>query len=124
MFSYLSFPYHALRDQLNAVTGWDFDDQAILKTGERIFTMRHLFNLREGHNPLTRNVPGRMIGDPPLTEGNLKNVTVDLKLLLSEMLNVLDWDQLTSIPSDARLHELGLDFAIQDKQGWTLPVPA
>ncbi len=122
MFGYLSFPYHALRDQLNAVTGWDFDDQAIFKTGERIFTMRHLFNLREGHNPLTRNVPGRMIGDPPLTEGNVKNVTVDLKLLLNELLNVLDWDQVTSIPNDARLHELGMDFAIQDKQNWKLPV--
>jgi aldehyde:ferredoxin oxidoreductase len=124
MFGYLSFPYHALHEQLSAVTGWDFDDQAILKTGERIYTMRHLFNLREGHNPLTRNVPGRMIGDPPLTEGNVKNVTVDLKLLLSELLKVLDWDPVTSVPSDARLHELGLDFAIQDKQGWKLPVPS
>jgi aldehyde:ferredoxin oxidoreductase len=124
MFGYLSFPYHALRDQLNAVTGWDFDDQAVYKTGERIFTMRHLFNLREGHNPLTRNVPGRMIGDPPLTEGNVKNVTVDLKLLLEELLNVLDWDKLTSIPSDARLQELGMDFANQDKRTWDLPVPA
>ncbi len=124
MFGYLSFPYHALRDQLNAVTGWDFDDQAVFKAGERIFTMRHLFNLREGHNPLTRNVPGRMIGDPPLTEGNVKNVTVDLKLLLNELLDVLDWDQVTSIPSDSRLHELGMDFAIQDKQTWNLLAPA
>ena len=124
MFGYLSFPYHALRDQLNAVTGWDLDDQAVFKAGERVFTMRHLFNLREGHNPLTRNVPGRMIGDPPLTEGNVKNVTVDLKMLLSELLKVLDWDQATSVPSDARLHELGMDFAVQDKQGWELPIPS
>lgn len=124
MFGYLSFPYHALRDQLNAVTGWDFDDEAIMKTGERIFTMRHLFNLREGHNPLTRNVPGRMIGSPPLTEGNVKGVTVDLKMLLEELLKVLDWDSATSAPSDARLHELGLDFAIRDRPGWKLPVPA
>lgn len=124
MFGYLSFPYHALHDQLSAVTGWDFDDQAVYKTGERIFTMRHLFNLREGHNPLTRNVPGRMIGDPPLTEGNVKNVTVNLKLLTEELLNVFDWDQVTSIPSDRRLQELGMDFAIQDKRTWDLPVPA
>lgn len=123
MFGYLSFPYHSLRDQLNAVTGWDFDDQEILKTGERIFTMRHLFNLREGHNPLTRNVPGRMIGDPPLTEGNVKGVTVDLKTMLSELLKVLDWDQASSIPSDVRLKELGMDYAVQDKLGWELPLP-
>jgi aldehyde:ferredoxin oxidoreductase len=121
MLGYLSFPYHSLRDQLNAVTGWDFDDETILKTGERIFTMRHLFNLREGHNPLTRNLPGRMIGDPPHTEGNVKDVTVDLKLMLDEFLQVLDWDKVTSVPSDTRLRELGMDFAIEDKQDWKLP---
>ncbi|MFN2197196.1 MAG: aldehyde ferredoxin oxidoreductase family protein [Anaerolineales bacterium] len=124
MFGYLSFPYHALHDQLGAVTGWEFDDEAIFKTGERVFTMRHLFNLREGHNPLTREVPGRMIGDPPLAEGNVKGVTVDLKTLVNELLDVFDWDQVTSIPSDARLKELGMDFAIADKQNWDLPVPA
>ena len=124
MFGYLSFPYHALRDQLNAVTGWEFDDEDILKAGERVFTMRHLFNLREGHNPLTRNVPGRMIGDPPLTEGNVKGVTLDLKALVNAMLEELDWDRETSIPSDARLKELGMDFAIKDKLGWDVPVPA
>ena len=124
MFGYLSFPFHALHDQLAAVTGWEFNDQEIFKLGERIFTMRHLFNLREGHNPLTREVPGRMIGDPPLTEGNVKDVTLDLKTLVNELLGAFDWDQSTSIPSDARLQELGMDFAIQDKQNWDLPVPA
>ena len=124
MFGYLSFPFQALHDQLGAVTGWEFDDQAIFKTGERIFTMRHLFNLREGHNPLTRQVPGRMIGDPPLTDGNVKDVTLDLKTLVNEMLDMFDWDKTTSIPSDARLKELGMDFAIQDKQNWDLPVLA
>jgi len=65
-----------------------------------------------------------MIGDPPLTEGNIKDVTLDLKTLVNEMLDAFDWDQSTSIPSDARLRELGMDFAIQDKQNWDLPVPA
>jgi len=69
-------------------------------------------------------VPGRMIGDPPLTEGNVKGVTLDLKALVNAMLEELDWDKETSIPSDARLKELGMDFAIKDKLGWDVPVPA
>ena len=121
MFGYLSYPVQAIPEQLQAVTGWDFDLDEVFKTGERIYTMRHLFNLREGQNPLTRNVPGRMIGSPPLKEGNVKDVTVDLKALNTEFLQRLDWDVHTTIPTEARLHELGMDFAIKDRAAWNVP---
>lgn len=124
MFGYLSYPIDSLHRQLNAVTGWDFDLDEVYKTGERIYTVRHLFNLREGHNPLTRNIPGRMIGEPPLKEGNVKDVTVDMKALNREYLAKLDWDPVTSIPSEARLRALGMDFAIPDRSNWRVPVPA
>ena len=122
MFGYLSWPFHHLPDQLTAVTSWEFDDDAIFQTGERIFTMRRLFNLREGHNPLLRNVPGRMIGDPPLKEGNVRGVTVDLKTLNRELLERLDWDVRTTIPSAERLQKLGMDFALADRPNWPVPV--
>ena len=121
MFGYLSYPVQAIPDQLQAVTGWDFDLEEVFKTGERIYTMRHLFNLREGQNPLTRNVPGRMIGSPPLKEGNVKGVTVDLKALNNEFLDRLSWDRHTTIPSEARLQELGMDFAVKDRVAWQVP---
>jgi aldehyde:ferredoxin oxidoreductase len=121
MFGYLSYPVEAIPEQLNAVTGWDFDMEEVFKTGERIYTMRHLFNLREGQNPLTRNVPGRMIGSPPLQEGNVKDVTVDLQALSNEFLDRLSWDRHTTVPSEARLHELGMDFAVNDRAGFNVP---
>jgi len=37
---------------LNAVTGLNYSTADILRTGERIENMRHLFNLREGINEL------------------------------------------------------------------------
>jgi aldehyde:ferredoxin oxidoreductase len=121
MFGYLSYPVQAIPEQLNAVTGWDFDMEEVFKTGERIYTMRHLFNLREGQNPLTRNVPGRMIGSPPLKEGNVKEVTVDLQALNNEFLDRLSWDRHTTIPSEARLHELGMGFAVKDRAIFNVP---
>lgn len=121
MFGYLSYPVQSIPDQLKAVTGWDFTLDEVYKAGERIYTMRHLFNLREGHNPLTRNVPGRMIGEPPLKEGNVKGVTVDIKALNDEFLTRLDWDTHTTIPSEARLRQLGMDFAVADRAGWSVP---
>lgn len=118
MFGYLSYPVQCLPEQLSAITGWEFDLDEVYHTGERIFAMRHLFNLREGLNPLARNMPGRLIGVPPIKEGNVKDVTVDLETLNREFLGKLDWDTVSTIPSEARLRDLGLDFVIPDRSGW------
>jgi aldehyde:ferredoxin oxidoreductase len=84
----------------------------MFKTGTRILTMRHAFNLREGINPLKRNVPGRLVGEPPLTEGNVKDVTVDYQTMAREYLELVGWDTDTTVPSEETLQELGMDFLI------------
>jgi aldehyde:ferredoxin oxidoreductase len=114
MFGYLSYPVQAIPEQLTAVTGWDFDMEEVFKTGTRIYTMRHAFNLREGINPLKRNVPGRMVGEPPLTVGNVKGVTVDYRNLNKEFLEVLGWDTTTTVPTRETLQRLGMEFLIED----------
>ena len=121
MFGYLSYPAQSIPDQLAAVTGWDYDLDEVYKIGARIFTMRHAFNLREGINPLARNVPGRLVGKPPLTEGNVRDVTVDYKTMSKEFLEVLGWDTSTTIPSDERLRDLGMDFLIDDMASVKVP---
>jgi aldehyde:ferredoxin oxidoreductase len=121
LFGYLSYDFQSVPDQLSAVTGWDYDLEEVYKTGMRIGTMRHAFNLREGHNPLTRNVPGRLVGDPPLTEGNVKDVTIDLKTLTSEYLEYCGWDVGTTVPSEESLRDLGMDFLIEDSKTWDVP---
>jgi aldehyde:ferredoxin oxidoreductase len=78
----------------------------------RIFTMRHVFNLREGINPMERNVPDRLVGVPPLTEGNVKDVTVDYQTLATEFLEQVGWDTETTVPSEESLRELGMEFLI------------
>ena len=109
-------------EQLEAVTGWNYDMEETYKTGIRIFTMRHVFNLREGINPLLRNVPGRMVGDPPLTEGNVRNVTVDYKTMNKELLEQLGWDTHSTVPSKESLKNLDMGFLIDDTLGFDMPV--
>jgi len=121
LFGYISYPIQSLPKQLSAVTGWDFGLDEVFKTGMRIGTIRHAFNLREGHNPLTRNLPGRLIGDPPLSEGNVKGVTVDHKTLNREYLEFCGWDVHTTIPSEESLRKLGMDFLIEDRKTWSVP---
>jgi aldehyde:ferredoxin oxidoreductase len=114
MFGFLSYPIESLPDQLTAVTGWNFDLDEVFKTGLRIFTMRHAFNLKEGINPLERNMPGRLIGDPPLSEGNVKGITVDYKTLSKEFLEFIGWDTHTTVPTPATLQKLGMEFLKND----------
>lgn len=114
MFGYLSYPIQAIPEQLAAVTGWGFDMDHMFKTGMRIFTMRHAFNLREGINPLKRNMPARLIGEPPLTEGNVRGVTVDYQTLAREFLELVGWDTDTTVPSPESLRELGMEFLLAE----------
>ncbi|MGQ9627158.1 MAG: aldehyde ferredoxin oxidoreductase family protein [Anaerolineae bacterium] len=119
MFGYASFPIQCLPDQLSAVTGWDYTMDDIYKTGMRIATIRHAFNLREGHNPLTRNVPGRIVGEPPLEEGNVRGVTVDYRTMNREFLEFVGWDVNTTVPSEESLRELDMEWIIKDlREKW------
>jgi aldehyde:ferredoxin oxidoreductase len=121
MFGYLSYPAQSIPDQLAAVTGWDYDLDEVYKIGARIFTMRHAFNLREGINPLARNMPGRLVGQPPLTEGNVRDVTVDYKTMSKELLEQLGWDTSTSVPTEETLRDLGMEFLIDDMGAVKVP---
>ena len=121
MFGSQCYPIQTLPEQLSAVTGQDYDMEKIYEVGMRIYTMRHAFNLREGLNPLTRNVPGRIIGDPPLKEGNVRDVTVDYKLLINEFLEHIGWDNASTVPGDETLRKLDLEFLIDDLKNADVP---
>jgi aldehyde:ferredoxin oxidoreductase len=121
MFGYLSYDFDSVPEQLSAVTGWDYSMDELLRTGMRIGTIRHAFNLREGHNPLTRNVPGRLVGEPPLEHGNVKGVTVDYRTLNEEYLARCGWDVHTTVPSEEALRDLGMEDLIGDSKSWKVP---
>ncbi|MBN1692690.1 MAG: aldehyde ferredoxin oxidoreductase family protein [Dehalococcoidales bacterium] len=101
-------------DFLAPATGWQRSLEEVLKCGERIGAIRHVFTLREGDNPLERKVHGRIIGEPPQTEGPLAGVTTDLKEQVYWNLGALDWDRVSTRPSRKKLMELGLKDAAEE----------
>ena len=121
MFGHYVYHIELIPKQLTAVTGWDYALDDIWEVGERIATMRHVFNLREGHNPLARNVPARMVGQPPLRAGRLKGITVDYETMRREFLDRVGWNPGTAIPSEERLCELGMEFLLADLESFQLP---
>jgi aldehyde:ferredoxin oxidoreductase len=118
LFGYLSYPFQAIPDQLSAATGEVWDLERVIAAGTRIYTMRHAFNLREGLNPLDRNMPGRIVGEPPLKEGNVKDITVEYRRLAQEFLERLGWDPRTTVPSGKSLNALGMQFLAEDSCLW------
>ena len=99
---------------MSAVTGWDRSMDELLKAGERVANMRHVFNLREGINPLERKVHPRIIGDPPHGAGPHAKATIDIKADIYWNLWALDWDRTTTKPNKKKLLELGLDDVAKD----------
>jgi aldehyde:ferredoxin oxidoreductase len=99
---------------LKTVTGLDRSWDELNKIADRIATLRHAFNLREGINEREWAVHPRIIGVPPQKEGPLAGVTADLDKQVDDNLKALDWDLKTTRPSQKKLKELGLDFVIKD----------
>ena len=114
LFAYVSYPSQFIPDFLTAVTGSEYTLDSCLNIGERIGTMRHLFNLREGLNPLKYFMNPRAVGKPPLKEGPLANVTIDDDTMVKDYLKAVDWDLTTTRPSVKKLRELGLSQLVKD----------
>jgi aldehyde:ferredoxin oxidoreductase len=114
MFAYLSYPAQFIPDFLTAVTGWDYTFEQCFVIGERIANMRHLFNLREGLNPLKYFFNPRAVGRPPLKEGPIAGVTLDDETMVKDYLRAMDWDLTTTKPSARKLEELGLSELVKD----------
>jgi len=117
LFAYISYQWPWLPEFMQAVTGWDWPIETLRTTGERIGTLRHLFNLREGINPLQYAIPGRVVGNPPQKQGPLQGITIDYKTMVREYLEYVGWDTQTTVPSRATLEKVGLgDLALQFHQ--------
>ena len=103
---------------LAAVTGRAMDKGEQQKTGLRILSIRHAFNIREGQAPEACALPERCVGTEPQTEGPLKGVTVDHKGYLKNWCQLMGWDENSWKPSKEALETLGgMDQVISDFHG-------
>lgn len=94
-----------LIDVLNSVTGWDIDRNEFFKTGERIFNLKRLYNLRLGITRKDDTLPLRMLTHK---RGGGTNELPPLHMMLNEYYQLRGWDEF-GIPSREKLTELGLD---------------
>ncbi|PKK86288.1 MAG: aldehyde ferredoxin oxidoreductase [Thermoplasmata archaeon HGW-Thermoplasmata-1] len=80
-------------EYINAITGWGFDHARLMETGERIQTMRQMFNIREGIDVANVEMAGRALGRPKLDKGPNKGVTIDLERMRKDYFEEMGWDE-------------------------------
>jgi aldehyde:ferredoxin oxidoreductase len=103
-------------DFVNAVTGWQLRPADLVTIGDRIATMRHIFNIREGFKPSDFVYPDRVLGIPPLQTGPLAGVTINKQVtkMARDYFQSLDWNLETGKPSIRKLIDLGLTDIAKD----------
>jgi len=99
-------PQH-IADLVNAAAGWDWTAGDVLHTGERLFNLKRLINLRFGITAADDALPQRLLTEPRPT-GGAAGVLPDLDAMLADYYRLRDWTP-EGMPSAGRLRTLGLD---------------
>ncbi|MFX0016491.1 MAG: aldehyde ferredoxin oxidoreductase family protein [Promethearchaeota archaeon] len=94
---------------VNLVTGLNLSIEDFITTGERILTLKHLFNLREGINPLEFELPRRIMEKAEDGPNQDVSLVEEEDKILEKFLKALRWDIYTTIPDSNHLKDLGLE---------------
>lgn len=92
---------------LSAATGVDYQPQDLHLTGERIWNLERLYNLKAGLDSSFDTLPPRLL-EEPIPEGPSRGRFVELKPMLAEYYRFRGWDT-CGVPSPKKLRELGLE---------------
>jgi aldehyde:ferredoxin oxidoreductase len=96
-----------------AVTGWKMTAQELLRVGERSFNLTRTFNAREGFTRKDDTLPQRLT--EPLSDGALNGETfstADLQSALDLYYEYRGWDLETGWPTQQKLRQLDLEWAV------------
>ncbi len=99
-------------DYLNAATGWNKTPDEYMEIGKRMQTLRQMFNIREGIDPVSFKLHDRLIGVPPLQEGANAGKTLPMLDMMKGHWNTFGWDRETGIPTSETIQELELEKLI------------
>jgi len=91
----------------SAVTGMESTADSLLKAGERIFTIKRLFNLKCGVSRDQDTLPARILFHPR-PSGSAADRVPDLSKMLKDYFAARQWDE-NGIPLESTLKRLELD---------------
>ena len=106
---------NTIRDLFRFSTGFDVDIEEVLRIGERINNLERAILVRFGLSRKDDYLPKRFTDEPLPEDSNLAaGMIFENDKLLSEYYPFRGWDPETGWPTEKKLHELGLDFVVED----------
>jgi aldehyde:ferredoxin oxidoreductase len=100
-------PPSLMLDLINYSMGYDYTMEDLKKMGERIFTIKRLFNIKMGLTSDQDYIPKILL--EPLKEGPIKGKAPDFEKLKSNYYCLRNWDSKSGIPKMDKFKYLGLD---------------
>ena len=104
-----------LFEWVNAATGWQKTPDEYMEIGKRIQTLRQLFNIKHGIEPMSFKLPPRIAGEPPQREGPNKGRTVPIEKMMHLHWKAFGWDEKTGTPKPQLTRQLQMDQIIVDQ---------
>lgn len=95
-----------IAEWLGAVTGWDIDHEMLMKTGERIYNLKRLYNIRLGVSRKDDALPPRVLTHRRGSGGSPHNLP-PLNEMLAQYYEARGWDEFGR-PKPEKLLELDL----------------
>jgi aldehyde:ferredoxin oxidoreductase len=93
---------------MNAATGWERSPGEYMEIGRRVQTLRQLFNIKHGIDPLLFKAHPRSIGEPPQVIGPNRERSFDLGKMMRDYWREIGWDPESGVPTPETIEELGL----------------
>ncbi|MBS3975425.1 MAG: aldehyde ferredoxin oxidoreductase family protein [Syntrophomonadaceae bacterium] len=97
---------------LNLITGWDQGIEEFLKTGERLYNLKRMYNVRMGITRKDDTLPERLLSLKRGTGGAAVNLP-PLEEMLADYYRHRGWDE-SGIPLPSKLEELNLHWIFAD----------
>ena len=105
-FSRFVYPPEINIELLSATTGFVYTEEEQKKLGKRMFIIRQAFNLREGFRRKDYAISDRVLGKPPLEEGPIAGITVDVEKLADNFIAAMGFDS-DMVPKKETLEDIG-----------------
>ena len=101
---------NSIARMLQACLGWKIDAEEVIRIGERIWNLQHIYNLREGEKREDSMFPKRF-SQEKMSEGPGKGMAIipdEVNRMLADYYEARGWDRETGVPTDAKIAELEL----------------
>jgi len=79
-------------------------------------TLKQLFNIKQGIEPISLKAHPRSVGEPPQTGGPNRGRTFDLEKMMKDYWEEIGWDRESGKPTEETIIELGLKDVVAGRK--------